>query len=521
MNINLIHRRSVKKSLIISIVLLTVFTCFLLLLSWWSISRFASITKDTSVDINDILKENTHQNTVVIIIAILVFLSFLIIVLCNRIRLLETAFIDKLTGGGTRLWFEKEVTTLLKNSPKNTYAFIILDIDHFKIINDTLGHEQGDKILRNVFNCIVSGLTTGEVAVRDSADNYCILAKFCSESVINDRLSFLFSRINSFEDDDFERDLVVPISAGIYCVPNDLTDMVAIYDRAHVALQKAKKQTGISVRWEFFCEQDREKMLEERRIETRMEIALSANEFKVYFQPKYNPSTKQIEGAEALVRWKTPDRGIIPPDDFISLFERNGFIFNLDIYVFGEVCRTIRKWMNVGIKPMVISVNLSRAYLDRPQFLDNFEAICRKYDVPPEYIEFELTETVVFENMQLLISIINTIHKLGFSCSLDDFGSGYSSLNLLKEVPVDVIKLDRGFFMDKSSDERGNSIIESVVELARKLQLKTVSEGVEQEKQVEFLEQIHCDLIQGFVFSKPVPLVEFEKIAFGKSIIKK
>ncbi|EFS27535.2 hypothetical protein FUAG_03050 [Fusobacterium ulcerans ATCC 49185] len=257
------------------------------------------------------------------------------------------------------------------------------------------------------------------------------------------------------------------------------------------------------------------KYLKEKNIEDNMEHALENNEFIVYFQPKVELKTNKIAGAEALVRWQDPKKGLIPPDEFIPIFEKNGFITKLDIYVFEEVCKTIRKWLNEGINPIPVSVNLSRMHLQNPNFLKKYKEIQEKYEVPADLLEIELTETLVFENFEQLKKVIDDIHQMGFSCSIDDFGSGYSSLNLLKEIPVDILKLDRIFF-SKKNDKRGNSVIESIISLAKKLNMTTISEGVETISQVEFLRKADCDLVQGYVYSKPLAKDDFE-ITFLKN----
>ena len=206
---------------------------------------------------------------------------------------------------------------------------------------------------------------------------------------------------------------------------------------------------------------------------------------------------------------------MIPPNEFIPVLERNGYIVELDLYVFEAVCGMLRHWLDKGQKPVPISVNLSRVHLKDSAFLMRFREVWEKYDIPADLLEIELTETLVFENMETLIHIIDEIHKIGFTCSLDDFGSGYSSLNMLKDVPVDVLKLDRAFFLGDMG-ERGKRVIEGVIDISRRLQMGTVAEGVENIPQVEFLRQARCNMVQGFVFSKPVPMTEFEKLAFGR-----
>lgn len=256
-------------------------------------------------------------------------------------------------------------------------------------------------------------------------------------------------------------------------------------------------------------------MVREKEIENKMQDALKNHEFEVYLQPKVELKGETIAGAEALVRWNDPEYGLISPAEFIPIFEKNGFIVNLDLYMFEQVCGLLQSWIEKGYEPVPVSVNLSHVHLKNPDFLKEFRAIFQKYKLPPKLLEIELTETLVFENLDLLVKVIDQFHEIGFDCSLDDFGSGYSSLNILKDVPVDTLKLDRGFFgSNQQKNDRGGYIVESIIELAKKLKMQTVSEGVETKEQVAFLKKANCDMVQGYVFAKPVPIVDFEKAAF-------
>ena len=249
-----------------------------------------------------------------------------------------------------------------------------------------------------------------------------------------------------------------------------------------------------------------------------MRAALDAREFAIYLQPKLDLRTDAVVGAEALVRWIDPVRGLVPPSDFIPLFERNGFVVDLDLCVFEQVCALLRAWIDGGRRPVVLSVNMSRAHLADPCFLGRYEEIRRRHDVPASLIEIELTETLVFEDPVGLGRVIDELHAAGYSCSMDDFGSGYSSLNVLKDIDVDVLKLDRVFFDAVDADTgRGAAIVDIVIELARRLRMRTVAEGVETREQAAFLKRAGCDMIQGYLFSRPVPPVEFERLAFGDS----
>ncbi|WP_236879340.1 putative bifunctional diguanylate cyclase/phosphodiesterase [Clostridioides difficile] len=243
-----------------------------------------------------------------------------------------------------------------------------------------------------------------------------------------------------------------------------------------------------------------------------MNKALEKGEFIVYYQPKYSlGDVNEIEGAEALIRWNSPEFGFISPIDFIPLFEKNGFIVNIDMFVFEEVCKTLNKWINKGYTPVPISVNMSRVHLYRDNFIENITDLISKYNISPEFIELELTESVVFDNLNILIDIMKKIKEIGFLISMDDFGSGYSSLNLLKDLSFDILKLDRGFLIETTDTKRGKIIISKIVEMAKAIDIKVICEGVETYEQVEFLKEIGCDKVQGYLFAKPMVLDEFEK----------
>ncbi|HBH0945146.1 TPA: EAL domain-containing protein, partial [Clostridioides difficile] len=214
--------------------------------------------------------------------------------------------------------------------------------------------------------------------------------------------------------------------------------------------------------------------------------------------------------------WDNPQKGLIPPIEFIPVFERNGFIVNIDFYVFEEVCKKIREWMDEGQKVVPISVNLSRMHFVNSNFIEKFKLIVDKYKIPTRLIELELTETAVLDNIEGLLDTMNNLKEKGFVISMDDFGTGYSSLNLLKELPVDILKLDRAFFTEKDESNNEKIVISNVIKMAKELKMKVISEGVETISQVEFLKQIGCDMVQGYLFSKPMPVKEFEKIAFKK-----
>lgn len=464
---------------------------------------------------------------------LLVFIIFFsLLQVHNQKQLQNLAYIDPLTQNGNQNWFTKKAIELIANNPSTKYAIVSIDIEHFKIINDRFGRDSGDRALKEIYKWLCINLESGEIACRSLSDNFKLLIKYHNDQLCEERLKKISKDINAYNDqkkDDekfFIRLIcgVCPVEETIEksTIDSQKYNLLACYDRAAVAMKTTKPIKDYYLKIGFFNEDYLTILRSQKIIENRMKSALQNNEFHVYFQPKYNIKQDKIAGAEALVRWADPTRGLIPPDEFIPLFENNGFILNLDLYVFEQTCHVLRQWLDNKITPVTISVNLSRAYISDFGFLGQFEQIRQKYDVPSKYIELELTETVVFENMTILTDIINLIHDLGYTCSIDDFGSGYSSLNILKSIPVDTIKLDKAFFCGENSDTlKSDNIVKSVIDLAKKLNMKTVSEGIEYDDQVQFLKNTDCDMIQGFYYSRPIPISDFEKLAYGLVISEK
>jgi EAL domain-containing protein (putative c-di-GMP-specific phosphodiesterase class I) len=260
----------------------------------------------------------------------------------------------------------------------------------------------------------------------------------------------------------------------------------------------------------------KEEQVWERRIEDDMEKALENHEFQVYLQPKYSTKAEKLSAAEALVRWTHPVLGFISPGKFIPIFERNGFILQLDDYMLTEVSRLQSQWISQGKSLVPISVNVSRAHFAEENLAEHICSIVDKYKVPHEFIELELTESAFFDDKAVLLTTVRKLKSFGFKVSMDDFGAGYSSLNSLKELPLDIIKLDAEFFRSVDDVSRSNLIVGETIALAKKLGMEIVAEGIETREQVDFLAEQNCDLIQGFYFSKPLPVSEFEERAYSK-----
>ncbi len=424
-------------------------------------------------------------------------------------KMQNLVYLDGLTGIPNLQKFNMEVENLLKKKQLNNYAIISFDIEKFKFINDTYGHEEGNKVLGYVTSVITSVIKENEMFARVSADNFVALIDLADKDKFLMKLRETNARIQYIANSNNKRYRIV-FACGIYAVQEQDDNVTTMIDRANIARKTTKGLHESS--FAFYSEIVHSQMAKEIEIEYVMEDALHNKEFEIYIQPKVKLSSKEIVGAEALVRWERKGYGLIEAEYFIPIFEKNGFIEELDFYVFEEVHRKMRLWMNAGKNVLPMSINLSRVHLRDGQFIERLLELAEKYSIPTSLIEIELSENVFIDNIDRLLVYMYKLKELGYKISLDDFGAGYSSLNLLKDLPVDILKIDSEFFRSNSDHKREKIIIESIVDMTKKLGITVLTEGVETEEQCAFLEAIGCDLVQGFVFAKPMPINEFEEI---------
>lgn len=446
-------------------------------------------------------------------LAVVMIGAVIIVGLENKRR----AEVDPLTGGFTKRSFIGAAEKTVKKSGTNKWTLAVFDIDKFKFINDHLGYEEGNRMLERMHKTLGDHMEKGELYARISDDIFACCMRDASDEDISERLNGVF------EEFDRRNSLFVsyPVvfSAGV-CRLDQCTakygtvDLNMAIDRCNIAKKTIK---GLHVTaTAFYDGKIRDKTLRERDLENVMPAALDDNEFLCFIQPKYGARTRRIEGGEALIRWKSSEFGFIFPDEFIPVSEKTGFVVELDFFILEEVCKAMRRWIDKGHTPVVISVNQSRMHMSHDDYIWRLREIVDKYAIPYEYIELEITETVFTENADLLLRIMQKLHEIGFKLSIDDFGSGYSSLNMLKDMPADVVKIDREFFNGTVNSDKGRAVITTVVDLAKKLKMHVISEGVETLDQVEFLDEINCDMIQGYYFARPMPLPEFEKLWFNE-----
>lgn len=446
---------------------------------------------------------------------ILLFLFFLLILLLiyrnNRRRLEYIAFVDAVTGGMNNAAFCLKLRETLKNARRNEYTVAVINIRNFKMINESFGTHEGDRTLHYCMQILRKNVKEGEIAARGNADDFFLCLKEGNRNIVAARLQEIVREINSFNE-NLENPYHLSFRQGAYLIDEPDLDSTIIQDRVMTACMNQQEFGENSCVFYDIC--FTQKMKQEHELNAMFRGALENGDFKVYFQPKVSLEDEKTAGAEALVRWQHPEEGMISPGDFIPLFEKNGNICRLDCYVFEEVCRTIDRWRREGRKLFPVSVNLSRQHFKRNDFLNQFADVAAKYRIPEGLLELELTESIFFDDNSIAMvrESINRMHELGFKCSLDDFGSGFFSLGLLKEFDVDTIKMDRRFFLDMSKP-KAEDVVECLIDLAGRLKVKTVAEGIETQEQIDFLKQIHCDMVQGFFYSRPLRAEEFEEWA--------
>lgn len=447
-------------------------------------------------------------------INLVMFISaWVIIYRYYRVKLKNLVYVDPITGGNTLESFYKLAEEMTLSNQKQ-YALVYSNIKNFKLLNDYLGRDHCDHLLRIVYENTNLMLTNKEIVGRVSADNFCFLLEHQSLEKLLSRFEhwivFVQQKTNNLQERFKWMNLEVEF--GIYIIEDHTLPFPLIIDRAKLALRETKMIPNTKLRYALYDDQLRCQLLREKQIEGMMEDALNNGEFQIYLQPKYSLADERMSGAEALTRWVSKSEGLIYPNEFIPLFENNGFIVKLDLWMFEEVCRLLRRWIDEGKEPVKISVNCSRVHFMREGFINEYIDIAHRYKVPEHLIELELTESLALEDTQQFIQRIRDIRKAGFGCSVDDFGNGYSSLSIIEQFPVDTLKLDKAFFSYSSENkERTEIVINSVIAMAKSLSMKVVAEGVENLEQMQMLKRLGCDYIQGYVIAKPLPIKDFER----------
>lgn len=424
------------------------------------------------------------------------------------IRLRETAAMinmiqyDRLTGLYSKQYFYQQAGEVLLRNPDQQYDIICSDIENFKLINDVFGVKAGDSLLRGIGNAYAERLKGIGICGRLNSDQFVCLLKHR-----DDYTDDMFIEASGLMNGLLDIHNIV-MKWGIYNVEDRSVPIEQICDRALLAARSIKGQYG-----KYFAIYDdtlRNQLLREQAITDSIESALSQNQFLVYLQPKYRIKDEALVGAEALVRWNHPFWGFLSPAEFIPLFEKNGFITRLDRFVWEKACAVLHDWDERGYYPMSVSVNVSRADIYNEDLADTLVTIIKKYDLDPSRLHLEITESAYTENPKQIIDTVTTLRELGFVIEMDDFGSGYSSLNMLNDMPIDILKLDMKFIRSEMAKPKSQGILQFIINLARWMNLSVVAEGVETKAQLLRLTEIGCDYVQGYYFAKPMPCQEFE-----------
>ncbi len=439
-------------------------------------------------------------------------------------KIRHLAYYDGVTQLPNRMFFIKFLAKALELAQRNKHNFAILfmDLDGFKGINDTYGHQAGDQLLLEISKRLTKGLRSSDLAsrffeqvshkvdvARLGGDEFIILLNDLSRpedaAVVAERIQGWVSEPVALG----ERMAYIGASMGIAVYPDDGMDSETLLKNADIAMYHAKKMG--KGHYQFFHESMAIKAKKRLEIETHMYNAVANNELRLYYQPVVDINTGRLIGAEALLRWQNPHLGFLPPNDFIPLAEDNGTINQFGEWVIREACRQYKDWQQQGLGDLTIAVNLSSLQFNQSSFIPMVAGIIKEFDVNPAFLTFELTESMIMADNEKMLEKLNKLKGLGIKLALDDFGTGYSSLRYLNRFPLDSLKIDRSFVKELPESTDASAIVSAILALAKVLNLKTVAEGVETQQQKAFLQNTTCNAVQGFYYSKPMPVNEFQQ----------
>ncbi len=436
----------------------------------------------------------------------------------NIISLSENASIasdlqkDHLTGVYSEEVFCQKAARILEENPSVEYAIVYSDIENFGLIKDLFGENAGNNILVYMARVFKHFISKDELCGRLEADHFVLFLKYNKE-MLDENLESVVKIIN-----DFPVSMNIMLRFGVYKIEDRAMPVPAMFGRAVLTADTIKGKYGQYVA--YYDKKIWEKQVHEQEIVDCMEGALKEKQFMVYFQPKYDLGSERVAGAEALVRWQHPVKGFMNPAEFIPLFEKNGFITELDKYVWDAACGYVENWIKNGYPVVPISVNVSRTDIYNPDFIEIILGIIHKHNLEPEHIHLEITETAYTDNPEQIIEVVKQLKLIGFVIEMDDFGSGYSSLNMLNELPIDILKLDMGF-VQSDMGTNSNNILSFIIGLAKWMDYAVVAEGIETEEQIQMLRNMDCNFVQGYYYAKPMPPDEFEAYMLRHNVLDK
>ena len=416
---------------------------------------------------------------------------------------------DPLTGLYNRTKFFSETKALLERWPEREFALVRFDVDHFHLLNSFWGEEEGDRFLRYIADLLRRLARSAQPCTyaRINADTFC-LCEVCDKEIIRRQVEEVCAALR-----EYNRNYLIEPSFGVYEIRDRREKIQTMLELATLAAKECKGRYMTFMRvYEPSMSQRAE---EEQQVVSEMENALETGQFQVYLQPKYNLRTERPYGAEALIRWQHPRRGLLSPGFFIPIFERNGFIGKIDYYMWEKCCQLLQRWQEEGTEVAPISVNVSRVNLYNPRLVEMLVGLVERYGISPGLLNLELTESAYMDNPEIMEKTVLALQNAGFTVMMDDFGSGYSSLNTLKDIPINVLKIDMKFLSGSAEAGRKECIMAAVVHMAGWLKIPVIMEGVETAEQVAFLKSIGCGYVQGYYFARPMPVREYETLVRG------
>ncbi len=427
---------------------------------------------------------------------------------------------DSLTGLPNRLSLRerfKQIKPTDKND-KKTIAILCLGLDRFNQINDSLGHAFGDLLLKAVAERITACVSNQDTIIRFNADRFVIILDDIEHK--KDAIEVCEKLVNSFAQTFTlkNQEIFITASIGVAIYPRDGSNIDQLLDRANKAMFQSKQQGGNQ--YQFYSAVLSIGSSDRVALQTSLHYALERQELQVHYQPKVNLATGQIMGAEALLRWHHPERGIISPGRFIPMAEETGLIIPIGEWVLQTACQQVKQLHNIGFSSLQIAVNLSSRQFTQVDFRQKLVKILNSTNLHPKFLELELTESILVENTEMAIRRLNALKALGLTIAIDDFGTGYSSLSYLQQFPFDILKIDQCFIRNISENHHNAAITKAIIEMAKKLNLKIVAEGVETKEELDFVCQNQCDIMQGYIFSPPLSAKELKDLIMsGKSLI--
>lgn len=415
---------------------------------------------------------------------------------------------NELTGLFNKAATIENTEKLLTENPDQQYYVVATDIKNFKMINSLFGRDMGDKILLFAKEIFTDEKVPNELLGHLGADRFIQIVK---AEDLETNLNLFTQTVNQTSDLLKQKNYSIIVHAGVYKIAKDDFSAAAIFDRAYMALSSIKNKHENC--YAFYDDNMLKTLVWEQQVTTELDKALEERQFEVYLQPQTDRDCNII-GAEALVRWNHPGKGLLPPNQFISIFEKNGIISKLDYYMWDKACQLLAKWKRLGKKDFYISVNLSPLDFYYMDVYESFMELVSKYGISPKNLHLEVTEITMMSDAELKMATIERLNLAGFVLSLDDFGDGYSSLNILKDLPISILKLDMEFFYHAKNESKSKIIITQTIELAKKLGISVLAESVESQPQLDFLKITNCDAFQGYYFTIPIPVQDFEEKYF-------